>query len=310
MGAKPLQDGFVLDPDVGAEIRQTRLAEAVCRRCRRVPRCRFTVLVEWVQTRFAKGGSLKCRWLSTSTFPDGDEDFREHFYVYLPRRRRRLFARGPESLPKDWRRRRTGMWVPQDGHRKLLARVYGSQPTATASGALRCITSPTIAEWTSIKKIGESKLFWPSVVTQRVFDEKDESPRYIADVVGGNVRFDKRDELHFHDWLRDSYGEGEPFEEIKRRFRSVLPRDELPVYESCAVVGSAPDLLAYKDGAEIDSFSAVIRTNSAFTEGFEEYVGRKITFATSHCCAASLPNVFSSSRKIHFNNILYTSIIY
>ena len=114
------------------------------------------------------------------------------------------------------------------------------------------------------------------MITKQVFDEKDESPRYIADI-GSNIRFQKREELHFHDWLRETYGEGDTFEEIKRRFRSILPEEDLPMYESCAVVGSAPDLLAHKDGAEIDSFAAVIRTNSAFTQGFEEYVGTKTT---------------------------------
>ena len=206
--------------------------------------------------------------ISTSAFPDGEEDF-------LP------------EVPKVCQRTGGGV-EPECGFLKTVTR--GCLPVCTdpnlpqlRPGRSRCITSPTIADWTSIKKTGESKRFWPSVVTQRVFDEKDESPRYIADIVGGNVRFDKRDELHFHDWLRETYGEGEPFEEIKRRFRSVLPQDELPVYESCAVVGSAPDLLSYKDGAEIDSFSAVIRTNSAFTEGFEEYVGRKSEFLKPVC---------------------------
>ena len=46
-------------------------------------------------------------------------------------------------------------------------------------------------------------------------------------------------------------------------------------FDTCAVVGSSPELLLYSDGAAIDTHDAVFRANLAKTEGFEEHVGRR-----------------------------------
>ena len=50
---------------------------------------------------------------------------------------------------------------------------------------------------------------------------------------------------------------------------------ELPAYESCAVVGSSGQLLAWQYGAWIDTHDAVFRSNVAPTIGFENAVGNK-----------------------------------
>ena len=46
-------------------------------------------------------------------------------------------------------------------------------------------------------------------------------------------------------------------------------------FETCAVVGSSPELLLYSDGAAIDAHDAVFRANMAVTDGYEEYAGRR-----------------------------------
>ena len=64
------------------------------------------------------------------------------------------------------------------------------------------------------------------------------------------------------------------------RLERVLPSREALAsrrYRTCAVVGSSPELLLYKDGAAIDAHDAVFRANLAVTSGFEEYVGRRTT---------------------------------
>jgi hypothetical protein len=48
-------------------------------------------------------------------------------------------------------------------------------------------------------------------------------------------------------------------------------------FNSCAVVGSSPELLLYRDGAAIDAHDAVFRANLAVTDGFEEHSGRRTT---------------------------------
>ena len=62
------------------------------------------------------------------------------------------------------------------------------------------------------------------------------------------------------------------------RLEKVLPkRSEMGKrrFKSCAVVGSSPELLLYKDGALIDGHEAVFRANLAVTGGFEEHAGRR-----------------------------------
>ena len=46
-------------------------------------------------------------------------------------------------------------------------------------------------------------------------------------------------------------------------------------FDTCAVVGSSPELLLYSDGAAIDAHDAVFRANMAVTDGYEEYAGRR-----------------------------------
>ncbi len=48
-------------------------------------------------------------------------------------------------------------------------------------------------------------------------------------------------------------------------------------YESCAVVGSSPELLLYDDGAEIDAQDAVLRSNMAVVKGYETHAGSRTT---------------------------------
>lgn len=64
------------------------------------------------------------------------------------------------------------------------------------------------------------------------------------------------------------------------RLERILPsRESLESrrYGSCAVVGSSPELLLYRDGSAIDRHEAVFRANLAVTEGWEQYVGRRTT---------------------------------
>ena len=48
-------------------------------------------------------------------------------------------------------------------------------------------------------------------------------------------------------------------------------------YDSCAVVGSSPELLLYEDGAAIDAHAAVFRANRAKVAGWEKHVGSRTT---------------------------------
>jgi hypothetical protein len=48
-------------------------------------------------------------------------------------------------------------------------------------------------------------------------------------------------------------------------------------FSSCAVVGSSPELLMYKDGQEIDAHEAVFRANLATIGGFEAHAGSRTT---------------------------------
>ena len=48
-------------------------------------------------------------------------------------------------------------------------------------------------------------------------------------------------------------------------------------FNSCAVVGSSPELLLYEDGAAIDAHEAVFRANLAVVDGFEAHAGRRTT---------------------------------
>lgn len=64
----------------------------------------------------------------------------------------------------------------------------------------------------------------------------------------------------------------------RARLFALLPRAELigqRKYRSCAVVGSSPELLMYRDGAEIDRHEAVFRANLAVVSGFEAYAGSR-----------------------------------
>eukprot|EP00118_Oscarella_pearsei_P014641 m.126566 g.126566 ORF g.126566 m.126566 type:complete len:388 (+) comp37906_c0_seq4:552-1715(+) len=60
-------------------------------------------------------------------------------------------------------------------------------------------------------------------------------------------------------------------------FLRLLPEHDVPRFGSCAVVSSAPSLLKYQMGNEIDSHDAVIRINLAPTKEFEKHVGKKTT---------------------------------
>ena len=65
-----------------------------------------------------------------------------------------------------------------------------------------------------------------------------------------------------------------------RRLEQLLPsHDEMSSkrYNSCAVVGSSPELLLYRDGAAIDAHDAVFRANLAVTSGFEVHSGKRTT---------------------------------
>jgi len=60
------------------------------------------------------------------------------------------------------------------------------------------------------------------------------------------------------------------------RLLKLLPsRTEMAAkrFETCAVVGSSPELLLYKDGAAIDSHDAIFRANLAVVDGFEQHAG-------------------------------------
>ena len=48
-------------------------------------------------------------------------------------------------------------------------------------------------------------------------------------------------------------------------------------FNSCAVVGSSPELLMYKDGRAIDAHDAVFRANLAVVDGYAEHVGERTT---------------------------------
>ena len=70
-----------------------------------------------------------------------------------------------------------------------------------------------------------------------------------------------------------------PPDRVARLERLLPSRAELESrrYGSCAVVGSSPELLLYKDGAAIDAHDAVFRANLAVTRGFEGHVGARTT---------------------------------
>ena len=70
-----------------------------------------------------------------------------------------------------------------------------------------------------------------------------------------------------------------PKDKVARLERILPSRSELASrrYDKCAVVGSSPELLLYRDGKAIDGHDAVFRANLAVTEGWEEYVGRRTT---------------------------------
>ena len=48
-------------------------------------------------------------------------------------------------------------------------------------------------------------------------------------------------------------------------------------FNSCAVVGSSPELLLFKDGRAIDAHEAVFRANLAVVDGYTEYAGERTT---------------------------------
>ena len=70
-----------------------------------------------------------------------------------------------------------------------------------------------------------------------------------------------------------------PKEKIARLERMLPSRQSLESrrYGTCAVVGSSPELLLYKDGAAIDNHDAVFRANLAVTKGWETHVGKRTT---------------------------------
>ncbi|KAL1526013.1 hypothetical protein AB1Y20_020837 [Prymnesium parvum] len=66
----------------------------------------------------------------------------------------------------------------------------------------------------------------------------------------------------------------------RARLEQLLPAHEEVAhrrFETCAVVGSSPEILLYADGAAIDEQEAVFRANLAPVEGFEKHVGSRTT---------------------------------
>ena len=69
-------------------------------------------------------------------------------------------------------------------------------------------------------------------------------------------------------------------DERRKRLLKRLPKRqamEATRFDSCAVVGSSPELLLYEDGKAIDAHAAVFRANLAVTDGFERYAGGRTT---------------------------------
>ena len=67
----------------------------------------------------------------------------------------------------------------------------------------------------------------------------------------------------------------------RKRLLKRLPRRnamEATRFDSCAVVGSSPELLLYEDGEAIDGHAAVFRANLAVvSDGFKRYAGERTT---------------------------------
>ena len=70
-----------------------------------------------------------------------------------------------------------------------------------------------------------------------------------------------------------------PPQQRERLLRLLPQRTKMEAlrYDSCAVVGSSPELLLYEDGAAIDAHAAVFRANRAKVAGWEKHVGSRTT---------------------------------
>jgi len=82
----------------------------------------------------------------------------------------------------------------------------------------------------------------------------------------------------------------------------LLPTSDPPVphFPSCAIVGNSGSLLTHENGAQIDLADAVIRINSAPTEGWEQHVGRRTTFnLCNHYHATHIAGVGGKQLGMH-----------
>jgi hypothetical protein len=74
---------------------------------------------------------------------------------------------------------------------------------------------------------------------------------------------------------------------------------KIPPTDSVILVGNGPGVLLEKNGEKIDKFDHVIRFNNYTTEGFEEYVGSKITLWSTYFRGILKPDMFNRVISIH-----------
>ena len=77
-------------------------------------------------------------------------------------------------------------------------------------------------------------------------------------------------------------------------------------YNSCAVVGSSPELLLYEDGRAIDAHDAVFRANLAVVDGFEAHAGKRTSVRVINpvesVIRARRKDIYHSSRTMIVKN--------